>query len=43
MLLLRDLARPYEFPADGAVIDAYMGIDIGSVSTNLVVIDDDGE
>ena len=25
------------------MVDAYLGIDIGSVSTNLVVIDDDGE
>ncbi len=43
VLLLRDLARPYEFPAEGAVVDTYLGIDIGSVSTNLVVLDDAGE
>jgi predicted CoA-substrate-specific enzyme activase len=40
VVLLRDMARPFEF-AD-AVVDAYMGIDIGSVSTNLVVIDPEG-
>jgi predicted CoA-substrate-specific enzyme activase len=43
VLLLRDLARPYEFPGDGAVIDTFLGIDIGSVSTNLVVLDQAGE
>ena len=43
MLLLRDLARPYEFPSDEAVIDTYLGIDVGSVSTNLVVLDQAGE
>jgi predicted CoA-substrate-specific enzyme activase len=43
VLLLRDLARPYEFPVDGAVVDTYLGIDIGSVSTNLVVLDQVGE
>jgi len=43
VLLLRDMARPFVFDGDEKVIDAYMGIDIGSVSTNLVVIDNDGE
>ena len=43
VVLLRDMAKPYEFDGDGSVVDAYMGIDIGSVSTNLVVIDDEGE
>jgi len=33
----------YEFPADGAVVDVFLGIDIGSVSTNLVVLDQAGE
>ena len=42
VLLLRDMARPFDFGGNGAVVDAYMGIDIGSVSTNLVVIDDEG-
>jgi len=41
--LLRDRVRPYRFPADGAVVDAYMGLDIGSVGTKLVVIDEQGE
>ncbi len=41
--LLRDRVRPYKFAEDGARIPAYLGIDIGSVSTNLVVIDDAGE
>ncbi len=43
VVLLRDMARPYEFDGNGSVVDAYMGIDIGSVSTNLVVINDEGE
>jgi len=43
VLLLRDMAKPYGFGGNGDVIDVYMGIDIGSVSTNLVLIDDEGE
>ncbi len=43
VLLLRDRVRPYRLPADGSIVDAYLGIDIGSVSTNLVLIDDEGE
>ena len=43
VVLLRDMAKPYVFDGDDQVVDAYMGIDIGSVSTNLVVIDDAGE
>ena len=42
VVLLRDMAQPFDFGANGAVVDAYMGIDIGSVSTNLVVVDDEG-
>ncbi|MHB9150438.1 MAG: acyl-CoA dehydratase activase [Thermoleophilia bacterium] len=42
VILLRDRVKPYVFPKSG-VIDAYLGIDIGSVSTNLVVLDSDGE
>jgi predicted CoA-substrate-specific enzyme activase len=42
VILLRDRVKPYEFPAQGK-IGAYLGIDIGSVSTNLVVLDEDGE
>ena len=41
-MLLRDMAEPFEFADDTPVVNAYMGIDIGSVSTNLVVIDDEG-
>jgi predicted CoA-substrate-specific enzyme activase len=42
VLSLRDDVKPYELPA-GECVDAYLGIDVGSVSTNLVVIDDAGE
>ncbi|MCD4823750.1 MAG: acyl-CoA dehydratase activase [Phycisphaerae bacterium] len=41
VLLLRDKARSFEAHGEGRV-DAYMGIDIGSVSTNVVVIDVNG-
>jgi activator of 2-hydroxyglutaryl-CoA dehydratase/predicted nucleotide-binding protein (sugar kinase/HSP70/actin superfamily) len=41
--LLRDRVRPYEFPQNGDRIDAYMGLDIGSVGTKLVLIDDRGD
>jgi len=41
VVLLRDMAKPYEFSGDG-LVDAYMGIDIGSVSTNVVVADPEG-
>jgi predicted CoA-substrate-specific enzyme activase len=39
---LRDRVGVYVPPADGAPIPAYLGLDIGSVSTNVVVIDDLG-
>jgi predicted CoA-substrate-specific enzyme activase len=42
VLLLRDRAKPVSLPAPGERVEAYLGIDIGSVSTNLVVIDSDG-
>ena len=42
VLLLRDRVRKYEFSGDDAPIDAYLGLDIGSVGTKLVVIDEDG-
>jgi len=38
--LLREEAKPYHLPGGDRVIDAYLGVDIGSVSTNLVVIDE---
>jgi predicted CoA-substrate-specific enzyme activase len=40
--LLRERTRPYVFKSDGGRIDAYLGIDVGSISTNLVVIDAEG-
>jgi predicted CoA-substrate-specific enzyme activase len=42
VLLLRDRAKPVELPAPGECVETYLGIDIGSVSTNLVVIDANG-
>ena len=38
-LLLRDHVRKFQFPENGAV-RCYLGIDIGSVTTKLVVIDE---
>ncbi len=43
VLLLRDRVKPYQFPSGDGEIGAYLGIDIGSVSTNLVVLDEAGE
>jgi len=40
--LLRDQVRPYHFPDEGSV-DAWLGLDIGSVGTKLVLIDDHGD
>jgi predicted CoA-substrate-specific enzyme activase len=42
VILLRDRVKPYEFPPEGK-IGAYLGVDVGSVSTNLVVLDENGE
>jgi len=42
VVLLRDRVLPYEMPFGQEKIDAYLGIDVGSVSTNLVLIDEDG-
>jgi len=42
VLLLRDQVEPYEFPLSGEPVDTYLGIDVGSVSTNLVLVDGDG-
>ena len=42
VVLLRDRAVHPEVPRDGTQVEAYLGIDIGSVSTNLVVIDREG-
>jgi len=41
--LLRDMAKPYTWPTTNEAVDVYLGIDVGSVSTNLVVADDAGE
>jgi predicted CoA-substrate-specific enzyme activase len=38
VLLLRDRVRPYRLPETGEVQEVYLGIDVGSVSTNLVVL-----
>ncbi len=43
MVLLRDRVTPYRPPAGAGRFTAYLGIDIGSVSTNLVVVDEAGE
>jgi len=42
VLLLRDRVEPYRHAYGDEKVDAYLGIDIGSVSTNLAVIDPDG-
>jgi predicted CoA-substrate-specific enzyme activase len=42
VLLLRDRAEAYEFPEGVEKVDAYLGIDIGSVGTKLALIDDAG-
>jgi predicted CoA-substrate-specific enzyme activase len=43
VLLLRDRVRPYEWPhSPHSRVPAYLGIDVGSVSTNLAVIDEAG-
>jgi predicted CoA-substrate-specific enzyme activase len=41
--MLREEAEKYRLPHGQAPIDAYLGLDIGSVSTNLVCIDEQGE
>jgi len=42
VVLLRDRVEPFEMPYGTGRIDAYLGVDVGSVSTNVVVIDRDG-
>ena len=42
VVLLRDRAKPVAMPPAGEQVEAYLGIDIGSVSTNLVVTDEKG-
>jgi len=41
VVLLRDRVRKVRLPGPGEKVEAYLGIDIGSVSTNLVVTDKD--
>ncbi|MFH1416922.1 MAG: acyl-CoA dehydratase activase [Planctomycetota bacterium] len=41
--LLRDRVEPYDFGGNGRQLDAYLGLDIGSVGTKLVVIDSEGD
>jgi predicted CoA-substrate-specific enzyme activase len=41
--LLRDQVKDPPLPPPGSKVEAYLGIDIGSVSTNLVVIDQHGK
>lgn len=43
VLLLRDQVKPYDFPDGPDKIDAYLGIDIGSVGTKLAVVDEKGD
>jgi len=42
VLFLRDRVDKYSFDGRKLPVDAYLGIDIGSVSTNLTLIDNDG-
>jgi predicted CoA-substrate-specific enzyme activase len=42
VILLRDRVVPYVPPPVGTPIPAYLGIDVGSVSTNVVVMDEWG-
>ncbi|MFP4107000.1 MAG: BadF/BadG/BcrA/BcrD ATPase family protein, partial [Phycisphaerae bacterium] len=42
VILLRDRVETYQPPADGVRVNAFLGIDIGSVSTNLVLLDEEG-
>ncbi|MFC1486006.1 acyl-CoA dehydratase activase, partial [Candidatus Latescibacterota bacterium] len=39
---LREKIYPFEFPQTKEKVPAYLGVDVGSVSTNLVVIDTKG-
>ncbi|UCF05256.1 MAG: hypothetical protein JSV33_15270 [bacterium] len=42
VLFLRDRVDRYSFEGKELPVDAYLGIDVGSVSTNLALIDDEG-
>ena len=41
--LLRDRVKPYSFENRELPVDVYLGIDVGSVSTNLVILDENGD
>jgi predicted CoA-substrate-specific enzyme activase len=41
--ILRDRVRPYELTPEKTPVDAYLGVDIGSVGTKLALIDAAGE
>ncbi len=43
VLLLRNHAKKVKQPSPGQKVNAYLGIDVGSVSTNLVAIDTEGK
>ena len=43
VVLLREQAKPYTPPPGDTPIPAYLGIDIGSVSTNLVALDEQND
>jgi predicted CoA-substrate-specific enzyme activase len=43
VISLRDRIKPYSFEGKNLPIEVHLGIDIGSVSTNLVLIDDEGD
>jgi len=38
---LKDRGKGVEIPLQGEKLDAYLGLDVGSISTNLVVIDEE--
>jgi len=40
---LRDRVKPYSFEGKTLPVPVHLGVDVGSVSTNLVVIDDAGD
>jgi len=42
VIFLRDRVDRHSFGGKTLPVDAYLGIDVGSVSTNLALIDDDG-
>jgi len=43
VILLRDRVKPYSFEGKSLPVDAYLGVDVGSVSTNFAVLDENGD